>query len=1658
MNSVFGEPSEKQPWLLVLVLVAVTVLFTAAGASAACYQTQAAADAAGVTTVRISGSIYTGAMDATTLLPMPAPAAGAVSNATVMVQNMEEGGAFECYAKVTGNTYEAFVPEGEEFIVMFSAPDHDVTSREFIIPLGTAAGIAAGSVAATDFIQDAFLPPRDPVTGELPRGNLLVYAFDDRYVNSEDDYPVDPALAGVHFYVFDDEGNFEDDGISGQSPTLPPFAGPDPAGLYYFTNLPSGEHVVMALPPGVSPEIDPVTNLPKLNCQIDPVSSGWFWLTSEEGTQCWEVILRPNDPGTLLGGYIPWFGFVRHMGQLPPYTAPADNPTAPNPTVTISGTLWDADGTDPAEVIDPHEVPQICKYDHQGTLFVDYTTGYHPDQGRMDPANPGEDCVWPNINMDRGYVILWDQNAVIPGPVATTLADPVTGAYQFDNVPPGNYKMFTVDWPDDYIWQETQVTVQPGVNITNADFYIPRFFARVNGYVINDTTGARLNGIKVNMRTKDGGVWKSETTAPGTSGVNGEPLQPGYYNFDELAEIEVMAHIDVDYHTLPSNLMGVQDTQTVCYPDPASTPAAPLPDICGNFDLSSRDIAWFTANYRANLHVQEIPATEGYIIGSVFNDHLTYDAVTHTWHGNGVLDEKEDRLLSGVTVNLVDPATNKVVATTTTGTYVEDRAVAQGLIRPYTPKGFILAPEPPYNVGDIEVDEWGAIVKGPRIGQFEFRGVAPGTYRVEIVVPDGFSPSPAGSSAKTITVTGGQRNNVDFGVNTLVPLAGEIEGGVFDDVFIDHNHQSILWLEKQGIPHAPVGIYDHLGYKLGQGFMGHPYCYSPQPPASIGGPICPNAAYDTAGEPTGQKPEVERRAAPGVHVYLANDPTLPGYDSQYVPLFLNYTFGQGQFKYEADWSLLPSSFVQPLGPGAILPVGGPIIGGGIMLVKNYGPALPDGGVFRNAVFDAANPLKLLTVGDKKKEKKKKKKKHSKHKMKEKEGYKGGKERDEDHDKKDDHDQEIEGAHNENVQKGDVAVTSMPYAINGSNFGALQGHSTVSLSGQQLPVTSWSDTQIVVQIPSTAVSGPLIVATTHGISNSIHVDVPAATPDWAAYLAARMVYVDSNAMPGAGDGSQTAPYASITEALNNLPAARPVYIMVAPGTYNENVRIKDSDIKIIGSGPFASMIDGLVVSQINPLATSPQQGPYTPTTGPTFYIGAGGMSGSVSNIMISGFTITGGVPGSEGPGGGIFADYGNRNIDINNNIMSRNGGEYGGAIWLHKTNHDVRIWSNLIAENGNFGGYGGGISVNDEPEYGPAEPALDHSYDDALYSTPPGTYEIFNNLIFHNYSPDYGGGIALYEVKDQLNVYGNVIMENRSDDHGGGIFFEDTGPVELYDNVLLRNFCTDDGGAVSFEDVGDNISLVRVYNNLIAENIADDKGENSARGAGISFDDTLRAEVFNNTITGNIVAGSFDPTGGAIDSERHGHEYDAQSTAPKPPYFSDVKVYNNIMWNNYRLLYDTSGIGEDLDYRYGTNYQWSVNNIHVDNPAVNQPWQTDLNSESLSYVVNNDIEGSEYATRTGNISLDPVFAGPALLDWHLMSTSPVIGLANASKAPVYDIDLIDRTADGLADMGAMEYSPTGLSAIQVPADLLGSVEIPTFGTTQLHPPAAAPAVP
>jgi regulation of enolase protein 1 (concanavalin A-like superfamily) len=72
-------------------------------------------------------------------------------------------------------------------------------------------------------------------------------------------------------------------------------------------------------------------------------------------------------------------------------------------------------------------------------------------------------------------------------------------------------------------------------------------------------------------------------------------------------------------------------------------------------------------------------------------------------------------------------------------------------------------------------------------------------------------------------------------------------------------------------------------------------------------------------------------------------------------------------------------------------------------------------------------------------------------------------------------------------------------INGSNFGATQAGSVVTLNGTPVTINSWSATAISITIPSNATSGPLVVSVAPGMINSNPVPFAVVTqalpPSW-----------------------------------------------------------------------------------------------------------------------------------------------------------------------------------------------------------------------------------------------------------------------------------------------------------------------------------------------------------------------------------------------------------------------------------------------------------------------------------------------------------------------------------------------------------------------------------
>ncbi len=937
----------------------------------------------------IGGCIYTG--DGTVTYTPVGPEieatysttyAGAVpiTDAQVMVQNQHSGGAFvtygnlgpsgsnpyaHCWGATIPDTDGNGTPDVTDLIVMFSAPGHGITSREFtwdatlgefVHPTGPDVGAGALVQGTSNLAigpQDAYLPPLtvdtdgDSVPDALPTGHLLHYVFYDNFVNGGDNGPIiDPPLNGVTVRVVDEDGNivatqktgelaFSQGGFTTVDGLT--FVGDMAYGYVYFSDLPAGELLVYSDPTTVTQADNPHFTL-KMDHTGDTCSTdvygynntdcNWYQTYTEEAGHAWEAYVWPGWPGTEAGGYATWHGFIEKLGN----DVGGGNPLLSG---SISGIVVDADGNDPEEpfpqTLGGRRPPTNARFEDGTPWDINTNAGVVGN-----PTNTLTFDTLPNARIPDVIVALYTAGGDTPQLVGTAEAsgithynDPTGTEFTFTNVPPGQYEIFTFDKDlvnVPMIGNGVSVTPQANSAIT---VLMPRFAGRVMGFVENN--GVFVAGAEVKTFFKAG-------TTKDTAVTNAN----GWFLNDMLPETGSMGHVYVNIpdgaayrgkivteefqkfdNTLPFCVPAVGDT-TCPGLNPGDPPLQPNPKYTMvTHNAMSRAVQWWTLNYFADIQVEDIPVGVGNLMGVVFNDHL--NTVTRT--GNGVWDEAEDRLWQGESVQLY-PASGGVCDTAAapltamTGKHNKGDSDIQGWAVPYA----------------WPLDEIGGVygapavcptcsqttgTPAPAVGFYEFRDVAPGDYCVRVIPSAGFQVSDADvglDGFEHVTVTGGLNSRVDLGVNTTpvgstwgVPLAGEMEGGMFSgNGDLDPNPTSLLFDEASAIVGSPVAVYDHYNYFIGVMYQGDPYCHAFN--NSIHTPGDPNDPFSCVSTiALEQKPEAERRFAPGVHRYNGNDsaflwttwdPTIPAYNPNFDQMELGYAVPQGGYKFEAAWTPL----------------------------------------------------------------------------------------------------------------------------------------------------------------------------------------------------------------------------------------------------------------------------------------------------------------------------------------------------------------------------------------------------------------------------------------------------------------------------------------------------------------------------------------------------------------------------------------------------------------------------------------------------------------------------------------------------------------------------------------------------------------------------------
>ena len=669
---------------------------------------------------------------------------------------------------------------------------------------------------------------------------------------------------------------------------------------------------------------------------------------------------------------------------------------------------------------------------------------------------------------------------------------------------------------------------------------------------------------------------------------------------------------------------------------------------------------------------------------------------------------------------------------------------------------------------------------------------------------------------KFITLNPGATAQLTFNIFTMVPKSARIWGTVWNDLMLEFNPDSPNASGNLAVGHLPVAIKDWKGTEVARFYTdenGHfdglvNANYDIVPPIPLGlvlsmltiAPNDPGPIYDTRPAcGSGAPPPPGCTTTPGQWI------TDPWYNPAY-----------SQEVIRENWEFYPgrTTFIDTI----VLPVGG-FVGNRVPLNCAFTDHTPE---FKQITpSPIVSPLQEITL----------------------------------------------------TSKGTVQVPNPnfdPTALTGINSQALiswdHGWGTtggqVTVGGTPLAITHWDALTITATIPEGGASGQLVVTRgDNGLSTTVGITL---------YPAASTNFVDVFPPPGDCVGVACA---RIQPAIDAAPNG--TVLLLHPGSYQEHV-ILWKPVTLQGLGAGVTVFDGtaalgniaLSAAQNNRIQTligsgaiaipPGQSSNYTLQQGAIVLVaGCGNTPGCGSNSFfgptrarIDGLTLTGANEG----GGGVLVNSYTQGLQITNDEILGNQGGIGGGIRAGEPvaptsfNYDLFIDHNRIAQNGSLFSGGGGI---------------------ALYSG-SNNYQITNNFICGNFSQQYGGGIGHFGLVNGQSpglIRANVIVSNESFDEGGGIHIggenaagaaalsAGAGSVIIDRNLIEGNKSGDDGAGIRTRrfnglDVASNRGnpaawyQLDVYNNMIVNNSSADQG------GGMSFDDTVRANVVGNTIARN----------------------------------------------------------------------------------------------------------------------------------------------------------------------------------------------------------------
>jgi hypothetical protein len=1450
----------------------------------------------------------------------------------------------------------------------------------------------------------------DMVPNPLPLATLRVRAFhDNQVVNGEEDLPVESGVEGFHVVIGDPVGEVtvdffgnpictEYDGVGGSTPLGDPVpmtggfctsTGAD--GIATIPNLPPGKYEVKVIPPD---------------------GEGWIQTTTIEGTHVIDAWIEEGATGfSTEAGFLTasvWFGFVRPCefgdGGDDCTSATANDPVGNGNDNTITGHIrqLSLDTDAPGVGVLGRDVykPYIALNDLSGNDEQVYT-GRGDEFGNFEIHNvpPGlYQLVYWDYPLD--YII---QFATVQVPAGDGQIIPMgdLGAPRWF----GTISGYT--YIDDGVAADGTL-ISGAAGNGRRDCY--------GGDPHDAATCERgFPGQDLDIRFKDGTIRYAAFTD-----------NNGFYEFPEYFEWEHWLTWEVGFGRFAQGVTTAYETNE--FGDPLGYPGTPLHSTePGPAGLLAAQLTW-AGTYQwidtgkqpwgmSPWGVSPVGGTEtnGAISGIVY-----YATTRNEFDPRLAAAEDYEPGIPGVTINLYEAALDgngqPVVAgdgSLEKGDFLE--SVSTDSWKDNLPTDCDLPDF--YNSGvvfDAECLElprtWNQVKDGVFDGGYAFEGLAPGKYIVEVVPPAGYQvikeedqntdegddytqlvppPPCAGSThvvndprnpshgqsrplcdSRLVTVREGFNAGAEFFLMTdnAVPPPGMIRGLLVDDLLLQLNPDSPLYVEKRGIPFTPVGILDYAGneittvYSDADGYWEVllPSTYTALCPIPSG--ICPSM-YQVVGNYPG-------------------DPANPDpmWNPNYGPLRLIFEVWPAKTTY-ADVALVPttglipnptSGFLEPIrcdlpavfpdlravsvphgtpGPGSFFIYGtgfGPLPGA----VTLDGTPIPTMSWSDTAIEVSMSMLSLVPAGP--------------------------------------HQLLVTNS------SGLPSITGLTFHRRGPGYNPTRVH----VDGATGNDTTGDGSELA---PYKTIEKALDV-----------------TPDGDLILVHPGTYyetliLDENVkLQGYGPGATV-----IDGRFFNFGGMTPQQFQakidsiawdgpgsVSPGSHDVNQVPMGQVLTVLAeNGEFGTayptQIDGFAIRGGSQVRGNVPVG--ATIAGGGIYAHAFARNMIISNNLIqtnSGLTGGGIILGqayTANPDSGNAFDNQNDFVRIHHNRVLNNGGfRLAGGVALFNGAENYEIDHNDIC--GNYSAeYGGGIS-----NFGMS------------------SGHIHENAVRYNGAFDEGGGVmiageqalapdAVSPGTGDVLIERNLIQANNTNDDGGGIRLLQSvdGAIQIINNMIVNNLATDSGGGISLDDALD----VSIINNTIAKNIS-----------------TATAEDADRSTCSPPLLGSC-PHAAGISSEPHSAALRAAKSLPFDS-FSDPVLRNNIIWENEAFYLDGTGLLPsagfiDLEV-VGTTvpkfmtpeysiltapYGSGAGNIVGDDPEFAS--EIDLDFLALPFA-------GDPAFVTVQITTTP--ADPQG-DYHVAGTSPAVNAGTATLAPCNDFDDDGRPHAGGFDIGADEQPGT-----------------------------------